>query len=148
MVAILLGIDKQAFAAGHGRHVVTAVGQIVDSGDNIGLLGIDFLAIDGGLGHFAFGVVSRFQFLAHRVSTSSAHELDALNEFSAWHLQHNEAVVEGEHRADDTLGDGTLGHVGADTTLVHDCTINILDARESLNDIHSSVTHPVLGRRA
>ena len=147
MVAILLGIDKQAFATCHGCHVVTAVGQVVDGGDNVGFLRVDFLALNGGFGHFALGVVGGLKFLAHGITTASAHEFNALYQLSAWHLQHHKAVIKREHRADDTFGNGALRHIGANTALIHDGTINILDTRKILNDFHGGIAHPVLGSR-
>ena len=64
MVAILLGVDEQALARLHRVHIVAAVGQIVDRGNDVGLLGVDLLALEGGLDKFALGVVGSLQFLA------------------------------------------------------------------------------------
>ena len=83
VVTILLVVDEQTFAGLHAIHVITAIGQIVDGGDVINLVGVNLLAIEGGLDEFALVVVGGTQFLAHGITVTSTHALHALDEIIA-----------------------------------------------------------------
>ena len=91
---ILHIVDKQAFTVLETIEVVAAIGEEVDGEHLIGLVRLDFLAIEFCRYNLLLGIISHLQFLAHGITVTISHHLKGFEQVLASNIQYHKTVVD------------------------------------------------------